>query len=246
MKVMLKILFFLSLLTILIVLIANYSIKNPFTFKDIQDIILNNSNNSTISNVSNVFNNENDKIKNPRIFCLILTTANNLKTKAKAIKESWAFKCTNYTFVLSISDQILDSLKYKTNKDTIKNGFEVVYENMNLLQPPGYAVDKYNKLTDKMFSSIIYLYKHFNDYDWYLKADDDTFIFVENLGKFLSKKNKTSPVTYGYDYHCYVDRGYHSGGGGYVLSSEAFNRIGHTLNENYTNCPNSGMKLEKK
>jgi hypothetical protein len=49
-------------------------------------------------------------------------------------------------------------------------------------------------------------------YDFYLKADDDTFVFVDNLRKFLSDKNRTSPVTYGWDFHCYVHRGYHSGG----------------------------------
>ena len=55
-----------------------------------------------------------------------------------------------------------------------------------------------------MFQTFKYVYKHYNDYDFYLKADDDTFVFVDNLRKFLSDKNRTSPVTYGWDFHCMV------------------------------------------
>ena len=53
-----------------------------------------------------------------------------------------------------------------------------------------------------MFQTFKYLYKNYNDFDFYLKADDDTFVFVDNLRKFLSNKNRSSPVTYGWDFHC--------------------------------------------
>jgi hypothetical protein len=45
----------------------------------------------------------------------------------------------------------------------------------------------------------------------YSKADDDTYISVENLKAFLSTKNPEAPVTYGYDFKTIVDYGYHSG-----------------------------------
>ena len=35
---------------------------------------------------------------------------------------------------------------------------------------------------------------------------------------------------------------YHSGGAGYVLSKEAFERLGSKLNQNYTYCQNSGVE----
>ncbi len=81
-----------------------------------------------------------------------------------------------------------------------------------------------------------------NKYDWYLKTDDDTFIFMDNLRSFLAAKNKTEPVTYGYDYSTLVEGGYHSGGAGYVLSSDAFERIGRFLQVNMTECSNVGME----
>ncbi len=93
-----------------------------------------------------------------------------------------------------------------------------------------------------MFLLIKDLHLRYNDYDWYLKADTDTFIFVDNLRNFLSGENSTAPVTYGYDFKVIVDKGYHSGGGGYVLSNEALNRLGSRLTTNLTSCVNTGTE----
>ena len=91
-----------------------------------------------------------------------------------------------------------------------------------------------------MFRSFQAIYSKYNNYDWYLKADDDTFVFVDNLKSFLITKNSTAPVTYGADFIMVVEKGYHSGGGGYVLSNEALNRLQAKLGENYTYCKNTG------
>ncbi len=83
----------------------------------------------------------------------------------------------------------------------------------NILQPPGLneSLNKYNRLTDKVFLTFKYVYNKYRNFDWYLKADDDTFVFVDNLKKFLSDKNTSWPVTYGYDFKVIVQNGYHSG-----------------------------------
>jgi len=148
----------------------------------------------------------------PKIFCMILTHPSNLRTRAKAVLDAWARKCDKYKFISVIPDEWLNITNVRISNQTKLNGFELDYENISYLQPVNYTIDRYNKLTDKMFQTFKYLYKHYNDFDFYLKADDDTFVFVDNLRKFLSDKNRTSPVTYGFDFHCYVDQGYHSGG----------------------------------
>ncbi len=147
-------------------------------------------------------------IYKPRIFCLILTSATNFNTRTRSIYETWAPKCDNYKFVMVISEDILNKTNLKLTNDTLLNGFEITFDNMNLFQPPNYTIDRYNKLTDKIYKSFKYLYNNYNDYDWYLKADDDTYVFVDNLRKFLSNKNRSDPITYGYDFNCYVDKGY--------------------------------------
>ena len=55
---------------------------------------------------------------------------------------------------------------------------------------------------------------------------------MDNLREFISDKNASLPVTYGHDFKPYVEKGFHSGGAGYLLSKEAFQRFGKKLNGN--------------
>ncbi|CAF0938805.1 unnamed protein product [Brachionus calyciflorus] len=164
-------------------------------------------------------------IRPKTLFCLILTTEKNLDTKTLVIYKTWAKKCDNF--------------KFFTIKP--KHDLEGNYWN-SIVQPPGLSNDSYKNLTNKVYLSIKYVYNMYPDYDWYLKADDDTFIFVDNLKDFVFDKNSSTPVTYGYDFKSYVENGYHSGGAGYLISNEAFRRIGSKLNENFTYCPDTGVE----
>ena len=175
--------------------------------------------------------------KRATIFCLILTTSKNFDRKARVVYESWAKHCDNYKFISLLPNYIVtDGQSNKTNYGILLDyGFDI-------LQPPGLENDTYRKLTDKVFLSFKYISQKYNDYDWYLKADDDSFVFVDNLRKFVSDKNPSSPVSYGYDFKVIVQNGYHSGGAGYLLSNEAVKRLGAKLTENYKFCKNSGVE----
>ena len=160
-----------------------------------------------LDNIEDNSSNVNKQYK-PSIFCFILTTTKSLDTRTKLIRDSWAKLCDNHRFITTFPES--------------KNNYtEIIYNRLKLLQPPGYLEDKYSLLTDKVYLTIKYIYEKYNNYDWYLKADDDTFIFINNLRNFLADKNSSQPVTYGYDFKVIVDSGYHSGGAGYVLSKEA-------------------------
>ena len=60
------------------------------------------------------------------------------------------------------------------------------------------------------------------------QADDDTYIIVENLRYMLQSYDPAEAIWFGCKYHPYVERGYMSGGAGYVLSREALNRFVET------------------
>ena len=79
--------------------------------------------------------------------------------------------------------------------------------------------------------------EHLN-YDWVLKADDDTFILMENLKAMLSHFNSSSALLAGALWRCRGNREcqdwedntrseqlFMSGGAGYVLSREAVRRF---------------------
>ena len=61
--------------------------------------------------------------------------------------------------------------------------------------------------------------------DWFLKADDDSYIIIENLKAFLQQHSPLDPVQFGCKLIQIVKKGYMSGGAGYVLSREALKRF---------------------
>lgn len=82
-----------------------------------------------------------------------------------------------------------------------------------------------NQLSWKTIRAFHYIHqKHLDDADWFLKADDDTFVVVENLRHVLSKYDTEKPLYLGRRFAPFIHQGYMSGGAGYVLSKEALRR----------------------
>lgn len=185
------------------------------------------------------FSIENDKSKidqNIRIFCFIFTYEQNLINKAQSVYKTWAHKCDNFKFILKFTSDL--TIK---NTRVFLNGIDTELPAHSVLDP-GIVIEKYRKLTDKIYQSLIYINKHFGNFGWYMKADDDTYVITDNLRKFISSKNASEPVTFGFDFKRFLKKGYQSGGAGYLMSREAVKRIAFQLKKNYSSCPNRGIE----
>ncbi|CAH8488640.1 unnamed protein product [Schistosoma rodhaini] len=149
-----------------------------------------------------------------RILCYINTIPKTHRTKAIYVKNTWAKRCTKYLFMSSVYDKELPTVK------------------LNLSYP-----ESRQHLWSKMRAILRYVYQYRNDYDYFLKADDDTFVIMENLRSVLHQHNPKDPFMIGYSFPYLTKNGYFSGGAGYVLSQEALKRIVEQAIDKHPSCP---------
>ncbi|GFR69425.1 glycoprotein-N-acetylgalactosamine 3-beta-galactosyltransferase 1-like [Elysia marginata] len=147
-----------------------------------------------------------------KVACWILTQPKNLMKKAIHVQNTWAKRCNIHLFMSSVENTT----------------FPVVGLNVS---------EGREHLTAKSMRAFKYLYDHhLDDADWFIKADDDTYVILENLRYFLSDEDPQQPVYFGQRFKPFVKQGYASGGGGYVLSKESLRRFGSTGFNNSALC----------
>lgn len=135
-----------------------------------------------------------------RILCWVLTYPKNHLNKAKAVKETWGKRCNKLVFISTLPNDDLDILLVN-------------------------VTEEHSQLWGKTKEGLKQVYQTYgNDYDWFLKADDDTWIFMENLRHFLYAYSSEMPIYFGCKLKPFVKQGYMSGSG-YVLSREAVRRF---------------------
>ena len=128
-----------------------------------------------------------------------MTCAKNYETKAAAVKSTWA-KRADITLFMS---------------DTKDNKLPAIGLNSLLGR---------EHLSMKTMRAFQFVYEHhLNDADWFMKADDDTYVIVENLREMLSHHNASEPISFGAHFR---KKNYYSGGSGYVLSKAALEIFG--------------------
>ncbi|XP_040196808.1 glycoprotein-N-acetylgalactosamine 3-beta-galactosyltransferase 1-like isoform X1 [Rana temporaria] len=136
-----------------------------------------------------------------RVLCWIMTSPKNLKTRTIHVKYSWIRHCNISLFMSSTSSDDFPTIGLGT-----KEGRSELYL--------------------KTIRAFQYIHKHYiNQADWFLKADDDTYIVMENLNLMLSNYTPDQPIYFGKLFKPFVKQGYMSGGAGYLLSKEALKRF---------------------
>ena len=135
------------------------------------------------------------------------------------MRATWGKRCNKILIMSSMADDEVPTVKLEL----------------------GDGGDKYSHLWGKTKSAFRYVYQnHFEEYDWFVKADDDTYMVVENLRYLLKDFNSSSPLYFGRKFKPFVKQGYMSGGAGYVLSKEALRRLVEVCKSVFV-CKNSAI-----
>ncbi|CAI9553982.1 unnamed protein product [Staurois parvus] len=130
-----------------------------------------------------------------------MTAPDHLQTKAIHLKNSWTRHCNKILFMSSTANESFPAIGLDTQEGR-------------------------DQLYWKTIRAFQYIYKHhFHEADWFLKADDDTYVVVDNLRWMLSNYTPDQPIYFGKRFKLFVKQGYMSGGAGYVLSKESLQRF---------------------
>ncbi|XP_072703194.1 glycoprotein-N-acetylgalactosamine 3-beta-galactosyltransferase 1-like [Ciconia boyciana] len=136
-----------------------------------------------------------------RILCWVMTGPRTLETKARHVRDTWARHCNVALFMSSEPDERFPAVGLP-----VQEGRHQLYW--------------------KTIRAFQYVHRHhLGQADWFLKADDDTFVVVANLRWLLAGHSPERPVYFGKRFKPFVKQGYMSGGAGYVLSKEALRRL---------------------
>ncbi|XDV34556.1 hypothetical protein PO909_004707 [Leuciscus waleckii] len=135
-----------------------------------------------------------------RVLCWVMTQPQHLESRTQHVRDTWGKRC--------------NIILYMSSK---QSDFPTVGLNVS---------EGRSQLYWKTIRAFQHIHKHhLDDADWFLKADDDTFVVLENLRYGLSKHNTEEPLFFGRRFTPFVKQGYMSGGAGYVLSKEALRRF---------------------
>ncbi|KAK3108335.1 hypothetical protein FSP39_005791 [Pinctada imbricata] len=126
-----------------------------------------------------------------------MTTPNNHKTKATAVRDTWAKRCNITLFMSTREDKSIPTIALP-----VKEGRADLWA--------------------KTKAAFLYIHAHYkSDADWFIKTDDDTYIIMENLRYFLHNQSLEIPAYHGRRLKPWVNQGFMSGGAGYVINSKA-------------------------
>jgi len=143
--------------------------------------------------------------KKIKVLCWVLMSQDRLPTHGRAIKDTWGKRCTVLLFFSDHDDKELGAINLESHGAVMSN------------------------MWSKTRAAWRYVYtNHKNDADWFLKADDDSYVIMENLRLLLSGYDPQTPKYLGRWFK--TSGGYNTESTGYVLSKGTLRTFARALN----------------
>jgi glycoprotein-N-acetylgalactosamine 3-beta-galactosyltransferase len=173
---------------------------------------------ASYSQLLNTYPNRKIQILKKKLVCIVLTTENSFQNRAIVAWKTWTQKCDKTLFACNCSNFAIN-----------KNYTDIPFLHLNI-------TENYNKMDVKVIQTLNETYKIYNkNYYWFLLVDEDTYVFVDNAKRFMSKINQTLPETYGLNFKMTIKGGYHSGGAGVLFTPESMKRIVNSIHKGICN-----------
>ncbi|KAF6203030.1 hypothetical protein GE061_003443 [Apolygus lucorum] len=135
---------------------------------------------------------------------MVLSDLRENSQRALNVNNTWGKRCDKLLFITS------------------RRSFD-----LDVVLIPESLPETRDTLWDRVTFGFSYVYSHYGNFDWFLKADDDTYVVMENLKLFLNRYNAQDGLYFGCmflrnrDGAGMAPLSYMSGGAGYILSKEA-------------------------
>ena len=99
----------------------------------------------------------------PKVLCFIMVDYKRHSTRVKAVRETWGKRCDKLVIASDRNDESMGAVEIRG------------------------ARSDYWSLWQKLNQTVHYIWKEYHDeYEWFLKVDDDSYVIVENLKEFLA------------------------------------------------------------
>lgn len=154
-----------------------------------------------------------------RVLCAVPTTWNSSLYKIRRIQRTWGTLCD--IMVWCVSEEF-----------ELPPQSEVGLGDIVVVGTEHHASPKYRNIWDKVHRMWVKIAdKYIDDAEWFLKVDDDTYLYPDNLREFTKFYNPRIPRYFGHVlYQEWKDNNIvFNAGGAYVLSREALLRVAQRM-----------------
>ena len=160
---------------------------------------------------------QNDFIPTPKnssdeVLTMVLTSEKTLVTRGLAVWNTWGQSFKNIIFactcpnIIAIKNLIEQQKKLPPELRDYEKAVDIPVLHMDLEESS-------SKMGEKVLAVLKNSYDIYKNYSkWYFMIDDDSYVFVDNLNKFVKTKNSSLPFMYGFKFKHLPLPGGHIGG----------------------------------